>query len=330
MKKRFKLEAIPFHEELTIEEDFSIRVKPSGLVEKLDKYVIGQLEAKKALSVAAVNHMAFNAYNSEHKDRKPIKTSNLMIVGPSGSGKTLLVESLARELGCEYISVDITQFSPSGYVGANVSEILDRYISSAKDESKLASGIIFVDEIDKISNFNTEDDSFKSTQIQSELLKLIEGGEVSVEPASSSRPAYSFRSDGLLWIFGGSFAKYREHLDKENSVKRVGYTDTRKKKPTNFSHDMLMEVGFLPEFAGRVGTIVELERLTIEDFKRILTEPINCPAERFRILGEYRNLSLALTKKDVDFIAKKAYDMNIGARALQIVAEEFIKDKLYN
>jgi len=80
----------------------------------------------------------------------------------------------------------------------------------------------------------------------------------------------------------------------------------------------------------RVGTIVELERLTIEDFKRILTEPINCPAERFRVLGEYRNLSLALTKKDVDFIAKKAYDMNIGARALQIVAEEFIKDKLYN
>lgn len=330
MKKLFKLEDIDIYEHLEIEEDLGVRLRPSELVEKLDKYVIGQISAKKALAVSAVNHMAFNAYNTEHPENKPVKTSNLMIVGPSGSGKTLLVESLARELNCEYISVDITQFSPSGYVGANVSEILDRYVSSAKDSSKLARGIIFIDEIDKISNFNTEDDSFKSTQIQSELLKLIEGGEVSVEPAASGRPAYGFRTDGLLWIFGGSFAKYREHLEKENSIKRVGFTGNNPKNAPMFDHNFLMKVGFLPEFAGRVGTIVELDRLSLDDFKRILTEPVNCPAERFKILGNYRNLDLKLTKKDVDMIAKKAYDMNIGARALQIVAEEFIKDKLYN
>jgi len=327
---KFDLENVPKNLSVSVGHNIPSGTKPSEIVKKLDEYVIGQSEAKRILAVASANHKAFVTYNREHKDSVPVKASNVLIAGPSGSGKTLLVESLARELKCPYICVDITNYTPSGYVGGNVAEILDLLLATVEDAQFADQAIIFVDEIDKISSHNTEGDSFKSVQLQAELLKLVEGAEVTVEPASTSRAAYKFKTHNLMWIFGGSFAHYLKSEKLKDDKKTVGFGSSDiKKEKKKFDHETVTKAGFLPEFVGRIGHVVELNELTRDDYKRILTEPVNNPIQLIKILEEYRGIKIDITDQDIDNIVDEAIKLGIGARSLKMLAEKYVFDKMY-
>jgi ATP-dependent Clp protease ATP-binding subunit ClpX len=314
-------------EEKNKEKNLSLVLKPYEIKEKLDDYIIGQEEAKLVLSVAAYNH-----YNRIYQDFDEVKIqkSNILLIGNSGTGKTLLAETLAKTLDVPFVSIDITDFTPSGYYGKSSEDILKQLIENATDDYEKASkGIVFIDEIDKLIGTNEKDWYIK---IQASLLKLVEGKEVSFYSESCFDKYHDkkINTENILFICGGAFSGIEKFLEKE---KQIGFNNTRKNKnenKTNIVAKNLIEYGLMPEFVGRFPVIVCLQPLKREDLISILTLPKNALIKQYEKLFKAIGTKLTFTKDAIEKIAELTEKNNVGARGLRTITEKIINQIMFN
>ena len=314
---------------------------PHQIKEKLDEYVIGQDYAKKVMSVAVYNH--YKRVITNTMDEIEIDKSNMLMIGPTGSGKTYLVRTLARLLNVPLAICDATSLTEAGYIGDDVESVLSKLLANAdNDVEKAETGIIFIDEIDKIAKKkNTTSRDVSGESVQQSLLKLLEGSEVEVPVGASSKnamvPTVMMNTRNILFICGGAFPDLdviiKERLNKQSSIGFAAELKDKYDKEEDILQYVTMEdlrkFGMIPEFIGRLPVVFTLKPLTKEMLVAILKEPKNA------ILKQYQKL-LALDEVDLEFedgalyaIAEKALEKDTGARALRAIIEKFMLDIMY-
>ena len=314
---------------------------PHQIKAKLDEYVIGQDHAKKVMSVAVYNH--YKRVITNTMDEIEIDKSNMLMIGPTGCGKTHLVRTLARLLNVPLAICDATSLTEAGYIGDDVESVLSKLLANAdNDVERAETGIVFIDEIDKIAKKkNTTSRDVSGESVQQGLLKLLEGSEVEVPIGASSKnlmvPTTTMNTRNILFICGGAFPDL-ENIVKERLTKRssIGFSGELKDKYDKDKDILrfttiedLRKFGMVPEFIGRLPVLFTLSALDVDMMVDILKEPKNA------ILKQYQKL-LALDEVDLQFedgalraIAEKALEKNTGARALRAIIEEFMLDIMY-
>jgi len=317
--------------------------KPKEIKAKLDEYVVGQDKAKMALAVAIYNHykkiknnIGVNNIGDEFLDK-----SNVIMMGPSGCGKTLLAKNIAKILGVPFCICDATTYTESGYVGEDVENCVLKLLQAADyDVEKAQVGIIFIDEIDKIAKKTSGSSTTRDVSgegVQQGLLKIIEGSVVNVPPKGGRKhPEAEFikvDTKNILFIVGGAFVGLKEEKEKKlNNIGHLGFIkDDQKQKPVEISYepDDLIEYGFIPEFIGRIPIIVNLEKLTEEEFVKILTDPKDSIINQYKKLMKMDGINLKFDKAAIAEIAKRAYQNNAGARSLRSIIEKIMASYMY-